>query len=196
MTTIFLILLSITVAISAMVVVLLVKFIRRQKKAERLIVAFDNIAAEFNLEIVKQDQPGSRVVGLDAANGKLLFLGGLGFEHNGYLVDLEKIEKISVKTNYTNSATNGGSSIADISMIALKLNYRNATRPLLLPFFIKAIDPATEVQYRAALAKKWQTLLSSAFDGRSRSSRNITLIRPLSNTRLLIRGQYTIDQLN
>ncbi len=198
MNTIFILLFSITTVISAAVFILLVKFIRSQKNAERVREAFDNVATELNLDIVQRDQAGNRMLGFDPVSSRLLFLEINEFEQNGHLVDLGKVKSVSVKTTYNNTARGRDRNPADISMIALQINYKNGAAPLQFPFYSRVMDPATDVYYRAELARAWQKLLIPAVikekDPYVNSS--ITFIGPMSKTRVLIHGQYTLDQLN
>jgi len=141
--------------------------IRRQKKTERLLSGFDNTAAEFNLSIAKQQLLGNRVIGHDDANNKLLFLARNGNKEDGYLVDLEDVKSCTVSKSYgpaKNSRTNPG---AYIKMIALQLNYKKGAKPLLLPFYIKTIDPVSEIMEKAKQAKEWQILLSASMTKKS-----------------------------
>ena len=197
MNTIFILLFSLTIVISAAVFILLVKFIRSQKNAERVREAFDNVAAELNLDIVQSDQAGNSMLGFDPVSSRLLFLEINGFEQNGHLVDLEKVKNISVKTTYRNTAPGRNRNPVDISMITLQLSYKNGAAPLQLPFYKRTIDSAADVYNRKELARTWQSLLTTAVVKEENPQVNrITFIGSMSKTRVLIHGQYTLDQLN
>lgn len=162
MTPIFSMLLIISVIIAVSLLIIIISHIRRQKKTERLLSSFENAATEFNLSIARQQLLGTRMIGYDDANNKLLFLVRTGNKEDGYLVDLEDVKSCTVNKSYgpiKNSRTNPG---AYIKMIALQLNYKNGAKPLLLPFYIKAIDAVSEIMERAKQAKEWQTLLSAS----------------------------------
>ena len=135
MTPVFSIILAITLAISAFLIFELIYNLRRQKKAERLLSAFEKTAAEFGLSISKRDITGNRVIGFDDINNKLLFVQLTGNKEDGYLIDLEEVSSARVSRTYTpfwNGWTKSGSLV---QTIGLQIEYKNGARPLLLPFY-------------------------------------------------------------
>ena len=100
MTTTFAVLLGIAIAIAASLILALISNQRRQNKTEKLRCSFHNAEAEFNLSISKQEILGKRVIGLDDANNKLLFVEANGNKYDGYLIDLDEIQSCIVKKVY------------------------------------------------------------------------------------------------
>ena len=167
MTPIFSMVLTIAVVIAVSLIIVILYHLRRQKKTERLLSGFENAAAEFNLSIAKQQLLGNRVIGYDNANNKLLFLVRTGNKEDGYLVDLEDVKSCTVNKSYGPTKKSRKKPGAYIKMIALQLNYKNGAKPLLLPFYIKTIDPVSEIMEKAKQAKEWQTLLSASMTKKS-----------------------------
>lgn len=198
MTTIFIILLAITFAISATILAVLVSFLRQHKRSEAMYSVFDGISDEFSLVITKQQPFGNRMIGLDERTGKVLFLEIVGMEQNGYLVDLESVKYFGVRKVYDKGTGGRRQNLPD--KVLLEVEYKWGERSLQLPFFIKAMDPVAEVGVRVKYADEWQLLLSSLLHKMDSNKRidavagNMPedLIRPGS----LIRAQYTAGQLN
>ena len=164
MTPVFSIILAITLAISAFLIFELIYNLRRQKKAERLLSAFEKTAAEFGLSISKRDITGNRVIGFDDINNKLLFVQLTGNKEDGYLIDLEEVSSARVSRTYTpfwNGWTKSGSLV---QTIGLQIEYKNGARPLLLPFYDNTTDPVFELREKSELAIRWQDLLSTGLD--------------------------------
>src|SRR5687768_9582758 len=100
MTTIFTIALTIAITISASLLLVLISQLRRQRKEERLLLAFNEAAAEFNLSIAKQETLRNRIIGLDMEKKKLLFLEAFRYKYDGYLIDLKEIKTYKAKREY------------------------------------------------------------------------------------------------
>jgi hypothetical protein len=163
MTTIFSTVLIIAIAISVSLLVILVNNFYTQKRSNKLLSAFNDAAADFNLSITKMDLLGSRMIGLDEEKNKMLFLAQTKKKYDGYLVDLNEIKMFAVKKEYARSGAvfiKGLGVEALLEKIELKLEYKNSTTFLSLPFYEKAKDPIYEIQERSEQAKGWQSLLT------------------------------------
>ena len=163
MTTIFSTVLIIAIAISVSLLVILVNNFYTQKRSNKLLSAFNDAAADFNLSITKMDLLGSRMIGLDEEKNKMLFLAQTKKKYDGYLVDLNEIKMFAVKKEYARSGAvfiKGLGVEALLEKIELKLEYKNSTTFLSLPFYEKDKDPIYEIQERSEQAKGWQSLLT------------------------------------
>ncbi len=167
MTPIFYMVLAIAVVIAVSLLVIIINHHRRQNKTERLLADFENVAAGFDLSIVKQQLLGNRAIGYDDLNNKLLYLVVTRSKQDGYLVDLEDVKSCMVITSY-GPIKNREKLGTDIKMIALQLNYKNGAKPLHLPFYSKAADQVFETEERKKQAKEWQSLLSAGMTKKSK----------------------------
>lgn len=164
MTSIFAIVLAIAIAISTSLLLVLLYNQREWNKTKKLLRRFNEAAAAFNLTITKQERLGNRVIGFDAVNNKVQFLGASSRKHDDYLIDLGEIQSCTVKNVYsTLDAGHAKDTNAEafVNTIALQLDYINGVQPEMLPFYDKATDPAFEMRQRAGQAKEWQALLST-----------------------------------
>src|SRR5688572_20703916 len=159
MTPIFSIVLIITLAIATFLIFTLISNLRRYKKTERLLAAFEKAAAGFRLSISKRDVLGNAVIGLDEEKNKLLFLQFAGDKPDQFIIDLEKIKSCRVYKTYVPFWIGRTKMGVLVETIALQFTYNNGVRPLILPFYNKRIDPAFDMKERAEQATQWQTFL-------------------------------------
>jgi hypothetical protein len=152
----------ITAIIAALLVIISLGYYRKQTKAEGVYISFKNAATAFNLSFTKQEVLGNRVIGIDAANNKLLFLEARGNKHDGYLINLDEIKGCSVKRVYGAMHTDGSNLESYVNSVALKLDYKNGAKPTVLIFYDRTINAENEMRERATQAKAWQALLSMA----------------------------------
>lgn len=163
MTTIFSAVLIIAIAISVTLVVILLNNFYKQKRANKVLATFNEAAVDFNLSISKMELLGSRIIGLDENNNKMLFIAATKKKYDGYLVDLDEIKTCTVKKEYEMSAAVYIKRIgveAFVNRIVLQLDYKNGAQPLHLPFYDKTRDPIYEMKQRAEKAENWRHLLS------------------------------------
>jgi hypothetical protein len=163
MTPIFSTVLIIAIAISVSLLVILVNNFYMQKRTNKLLSAFDNAAAEFNLSITKMDLLGSRIIGFDREKNKMFFLAKTNKKYDGFLVALNEIKTFAVEKEYARSGAVFMKQLgleALLEKIELKLEYKNSTTFLSLPFYEKGMDAIYEIQERSEQAKEWQSLLS------------------------------------
>jgi hypothetical protein len=164
MTTIFAIVLLTALTISASLLYVLLQNLSRRNRAKKLLHSFKEASTAFNLTITKQEILGTRMIGLDDTNNRLLFLEASSPKPNGYLIDLGKIESCTIENEYTTfnaDSTGTYSAEAFVNTIALQLHYAKRIRPATLLVYDKAADPASIMRERAGQAKQWQALLST-----------------------------------
>ena len=141
---------------------------RRQTNTQRLPARFKEAAAAFHLSITKQEVLGSRMIGFDDINNKLLFLEAHKDKHNGYLVALDEIKACVVTKTYgaiREVSLDGSSLESYVNTIALRLDYANGANSTFLNFYDRAINPESEMRERAEQAKAWQELLTIRLTG-------------------------------
>lgn len=163
MTTIFSAVLIVAIGISVTLFAILINNAYVQKRNNKLLSIFNNAANEFRLSLSKMERIGSRIIGFDEENNKIMFLVREKRKYDGYLVDLAEIESCTVEKKYQLS---GAAYIkrlgvdAIVERVVLKLNYKNGALPLALPFYQKAKDPIYEIAKRTEQANEWQHFLS------------------------------------
>ena len=157
--------LVVTVVIAVSIMLIIFYNLQRQKRTEKLLQVFAHAATAMGLSISKKQVMGSAVIGLDEINNKLLYLEISGRTHNKFLFDLGEIESCTVRKTYLPERNRVVRLHDVIQTIGLKFNYRNRDKSILLPVYIKSIDPASEIGERMELARQWQAILSDRIIG-------------------------------
>jgi|GEM_PF-3469514 len=197
MTTIFIILLVLVLAISAASMIVLGRFLRDHKKSESIQDLFMDVAEEFNFTVSVAQQLGSRMIGFDERKNKLLFMELDVADQSGYIVDLEKIRYIEVKKVYDLACNRRVDHPSNLRKIALQLEYKSNARPLQLPFYIKSQDPAGELRARKQQADSWKDFLTAYLKpSRQNSQKQFSSVymTPEASSRMKLR--ITSEQLN
>jgi hypothetical protein len=163
MTPVFTTILTMAIVIAVSLALIIILQIRKEQKANELLLDFYGLAARFNFTLTREDVIGNRVIALDDTNNKLLFFSKTKRMQEGYLVDLGELKSSTVKTEY--GLSNAYSKYhpnwqPGIEKIALQLHYKNGAKPLALTFYEKLSDQNNEMRLRAAKAFEWEKLVT------------------------------------
>lgn len=163
MTPVFTTILTMAIVISVSLALIIIWQIRKEQKANELLLDFNGLASRFNFIISREDILGNRMIALDDTNNKLLFFSKTRKKQEGYLVDLDEIKSATVKTEY--GISNAYSKYHPnweprVEKIALQLHYKNGAKPLALDFYEKLSDQGNERWPRAAKAFEWEKLVT------------------------------------
>ena len=165
--------LLITVVILAALLLNLIIMLRPENKRGKIVTAFNGAVAEFKLSISKQDTLGDRIIGLDEASRKLLFVATERGKPSGYIIDMNDVKSATVKKEYGflfEGYSRKGIADTGISKIEIELVYDNGAHPRILPFYDKENDPVSEMSHRARQANVWQRRLSGLLTERRSTS--------------------------
>ena len=153
----FIILLTLAVAISTSLLIILIYKLRPVRKLKDLLTGYTSAVHDFNLSISKNDLLGNSIIGLDDAKNKVLFVKHNKNKREGVLVDLKDIKNSTIKQIYKPKSER----IPEVKSIALQLNFKNGINPILLPFYDDKTDTRSDVSERADQVIEWQTRLSA-----------------------------------
>ena len=73
MTPVFTTILTMAIVIAVSLALIIILQIRKEQKANELLLDFYGLAARFNFTLTREDVIGNRVIALDDTNNKLLF---------------------------------------------------------------------------------------------------------------------------
>ncbi len=185
MTQIFSMVLLFAIAIAVMLMIIIIRHVRSQKKGENLLNIFEQAAGVFKFKVARQLVLEGRALGYDKINRKLLFVAHHDTRKDKYYINLDEIRNCVVVKSYgpLEDRVKLGT---DIKMVALQLNYKSGASPVQLPFFIKSIDLESELQERITQARRWEAMLSTELN----KNKKIQKERPL------LRGRYTAGAEN
>ena len=180
MTQIFSMVLLFAIAIAVTLMIIIIRHARSQKKGENLLNIFEQAADVFNLKVSKQLVLEGRAFGYDKINRILLFVAHHDAWKDKYYVNLDEIRNCVVVKSYgpLEDRVKLGTVI---KMVALQLNYKSGASPVQLPFYIKTIDPESELRERTAQARWWEAMLSTDLNKSKR----------IQKERSLLRGRYS-----
>src|SRR5690349_1621116 len=132
MTPIFPVISILGIIIIVLLIGIILNHIRKKNRAKRSLAGFYGLANEFNFFISKQEEFGSRILGLDDIKNQLLYFSTTGYKHEGYLIDLDEVKTSTVYV-FNNSDTENKSNMnPHISKIILQLDYKRKVKPLAL----------------------------------------------------------------
>ena len=130
----------------------LVSHRQKRKRKESLAQAYKRLTRQHRLVVTYADTIGNRMIGLDKAGKKLIFIDHAGSKHESYVVQLNSIKSARL----VNEKNNQGR----IERIVLALT-SNRNKPVYsLCFFDHAHDPILEQTMLANKAHHWQNRLS------------------------------------
>lgn len=121
------------------------------------------IAKRGSFYFSSQDEVGANVIALDTQKRKLLYLKKTPGSPSCLIIDLNNLEKCSVKKEY-NSIIAGELKTKKLNhflkSIFLNLGFKNCSRTVALPFYIAETDSQEDVLQVEVKAKKWETIVS------------------------------------
>src|SRR5689334_22614531 len=100
MTPVFTTILTMAIVISVSLALIVIWQIRKEQKANELLLDFYGLAARFNFIITREEVLGSRMIALDDNNNKLLFLSKTMEKQEEYQIDLDVLKSVTVETEY------------------------------------------------------------------------------------------------
>ncbi|HUC81574.1 MAG TPA: hypothetical protein VMR70_11695 [Flavisolibacter sp.] len=148
------------VIISASLIVILIGHLGQHRKAANMQSEFNRLSDEFGLSIAEQDVLGDRIIGLDKANGNLLFVEKKG---EGHIVDLDDVKNATISKEYGlvfdgyNRRTGAKTAI---KRIGVELFYKNTAASILLPLYDNENGDELKRSEAVELALKWEKLIS------------------------------------
>ena len=163
MTPVFTTILTMAIVISVSLALIIIWQIRKDQKANELLLDFYGLATRFNFIITREEVLGNRMIALDDTNNKLLFLSKTRKKQEGYLVDLNELKSSTVKTEYglSNAYSKYHSNWEPgVEKISLQLHYKNGAKPLDLTFYEKLSDNGNQRRLGAAKAFDWEKLVT------------------------------------
>jgi hypothetical protein len=117
-----------------------------------------------DLSFSSQEMVGNKIIGLDGIKRKLLLLDETDGQTHLHTIDLGEIESCTIKKNYNGiyAGELKKRKIEEfINSIVLQFDFKNASRkPIILPFYDKAVNNAWEIKELETKARGWQTMLS------------------------------------
>ncbi len=186
MTQVFTTILIMGIVISVSLTAIIINHIIRERKTKKLLVDFYGLAAQFKFYISKQEALGKRMIALDNNSNRLIFFTVTPDGREGYLVNLDEVSSSAVKRVYVLGKSDDkyrANMEPYVKVIALRLNYKSGSTPLVLTFYEKGTDSGYKRRALEAKANEWQSLVSNRLttEIRVKDRRTIFEKKPLLN---------------
>lgn len=122
------------------------------------------LAQKCQLNFTHYELFGTKLIGLDAASNKLLFLKKMNNRICYCIIHLKQVESCVLKTIYAGIEAGGlltKSLNYYLTSISLQVKLIHAGKTMILPFYERAVQPGCPTSLMEAKAKKWMELINS-----------------------------------
>jgi len=144
---------------------------REKKQREAFLKQCTDAAVQHNLLFTHQEVLKDKMLGLDAANQKLLVF-PFDLTHTVLVIDLADVETCATYKEYSNIILSDKKSVKTdqvLMQIGLKIEFSTTAHPMLVGFFDHRINDIYEIQELEKRAKEWETLIAQDTAGKKRN---------------------------
>ncbi len=135
----------------------------RKKYSENKYSQLSELGSKLNLSFSSHMSLGSKVIALDGVKKKLLVSDISNVAKRYYTIDLERVEGISVRKNYSSikpGELNKKEFGEFVETIVLRFEYRDGKNIVDLPFYERGKDRFPDLDMLERNARNWQMILS------------------------------------